>query len=196
MFSSQDARRSMMVPCLERAMVVEVPSTTHIGYGAGSTSSPHLQGSGPDGTALPHLRGSGDGGTSSLHSPGSGIDPRQADLPQTANEFQTPGAATASLPHTVGSTEHHGFSWRLRGAHHNGDARWVHEAASLGRRLLRNNVLWGITIGFVLSLSTLGPKYLDPGKVMSFAGFTIVFWLSFFLLSFTNLLTELIRTRT
>jgi predicted permease len=32
----------------------------------------------------------------------------------------------------------------------------------IGRQLLRNPVLWGIAGGFFLSLSTIGPKYLDP----------------------------------
>jgi hypothetical protein len=33
----------------------------------------------------------------------------------------------------------------------------------LTTRLAGNYVLWGIAIGFVLSLSKAGPKYLDPG---------------------------------
>lgn len=33
----------------------------------------------------------------------------------------------------------------------------------LGLKLLHNHVLWGIFIGFVLSLSTIGWKYLNPG---------------------------------
>ncbi len=33
----------------------------------------------------------------------------------------------------------------------------------LGLRLVLNHVLWGVGIGLVLSLSTLGPRYLNPG---------------------------------
>ena len=45
---------------------------------------------------------------------------------------------------------------------------WVNYAGTrdiwtkLGIKLLKNPVLWGIACGFVLSLSTLGPKYLNP----------------------------------
>eukprot|EP00892_Ulva_mutabilis_P001562 jgi/Ulvmu1/11406/UM075_0068.1 len=36
-------------------------------------------------------------------------------------------------------------------------------ASRLARGLLSNHVLWGITLGFVLSLSKIGTKWLDPG---------------------------------
>lgn len=45
-------------------------------------------------------------------------------------------------------------SWRMSRA----------QASRLGRRLLSNHVLWGVGIGLVLSLSKLGPKYLNPGQ--------------------------------
>lgn len=32
------------------------------------------------------------------------------------------------------------------------------------KRLVRNPVLWGIVLGFILSLSTIGPTYLNPNK--------------------------------
>ncbi|KAL4458898.1 hypothetical protein ABPG75_013763 [Micractinium tetrahymenae] len=38
------------------------------------------------------------------------------------------------------------------------------QARRLGLRLLTNHVLWGVAIGIILSLSTLGYKYLDPGS--------------------------------
>lgn len=33
----------------------------------------------------------------------------------------------------------------------------------LGLRLVMNHVLWGVGIGLILSLSKIGPKWLDPG---------------------------------
>ena len=39
----------------------------------------------------------------------------------------------------------------------------VLQARQLGRRLALNHVLWGVAIGLVLSLSKIGPKWLDPG---------------------------------
>jgi hypothetical protein len=36
--------------------------------------------------------------------------------------------------------------------------------AHLATRVANNYVLWGIAIGFVLSLTKAGPKYLDPGN--------------------------------
>lgn len=38
------------------------------------------------------------------------------------------------------------------------------QARRLALRLLTNHVLWGVAIGLILSLSTLGYKYLDPGN--------------------------------
>ncbi|EFN53206.1 hypothetical protein CHLNCDRAFT_137056 [Chlorella variabilis] len=35
----------------------------------------------------------------------------------------------------------------------------------LGLRLVMNHVLWGVGLGLVLSLSTLGPRYLNPGTL-------------------------------
>ena len=37
-------------------------------------------------------------------------------------------------------------------------------AKRLGLRLLHNMVLWGVAIGLILSLSKIGPKWLDPGN--------------------------------
>lgn len=37
-------------------------------------------------------------------------------------------------------------------------------AKKVGRRIVRNPVLWGIVLGFTLSLSTLGPTFLHPKK--------------------------------
>eukprot|EP00884_Botryococcus_braunii_P023041 jgi/Botrbrau1/9420/Bobra.0252s0044.1 len=70
---------------------------------------------------------------------------------------------------------HHGFSWRLRkGYQAHEPGWWVKEGLTLGGRLFRNHVLWGIFIGFVLSLSTLGRKYLDPGTLPSMPNKTAV----------------------
>lgn len=43
-------------------------------------------------------------------------------------------------------------------------ARLRASGARLARCLLTNHVLWGIAVGFVLSLSEVGTKWLDPGK--------------------------------
>lgn len=40
---------------------------------------------------------------------------------------------------------------------------YLRASQDLGMRLVRNHVLWGIAVGFALSLSTVGYKWLDPG---------------------------------
>lgn len=35
----------------------------------------------------------------------------------------------------------------------------------IGLRLVKNHVLWGCLIGIILSLSKIGPKWLDPGAL-------------------------------
>jgi predicted permease len=38
------------------------------------------------------------------------------------------------------------------------------QARSIGNQLLRNPILWAILIGIVVSITTLGPRYLNPGS--------------------------------
>lgn len=52
------------------------------------------------------------------------------------------------------TTRHHAYTVRLTKA----QARYV------GIKLLRNPILWAIVIGFILSITTLGPRYLSPGN--------------------------------
>ena len=37
------------------------------------------------------------------------------------------------------------------------------QLAGIGLRLLKNHVLWGCLIGLILSLSKIGPRWLNPG---------------------------------
>ncbi len=39
------------------------------------------------------------------------------------------------------------------------------QLVGIGMRLLKNHVLWGCLIGVILSLSKIGPKWLNPGAV-------------------------------
>lgn len=41
---------------------------------------------------------------------------------------------------------------------------------SIGLRLLNNHVLWACLIGTVLSLSKIGPKWLNPGGLAASTG--------------------------
>jgi predicted permease len=51
--------------------------------------------------------------------------------------------------------------WQLTGGRYvNRRDVWI----DILKRVLRNPVLWGIAIGFVLTLSTVGPTYLNPGS--------------------------------
>lgn len=38
------------------------------------------------------------------------------------------------------------------------------QAAAIGKQLLHNPILWAIVVAFIVSITTLGPKYLDPGE--------------------------------
>lgn len=52
------------------------------------------------------------------------------------------------------TTGHHVYTVRLTKA----------QARYIGIKLLRNPILWAIVIGFILSITTLGPRYLSPGN--------------------------------
>ncbi len=52
------------------------------------------------------------------------------------------------------TTRHHAYTVRLTKA----------QARYIGIKLLRNPILWAIVIGFILSITTLGPRYLSPGN--------------------------------
>lgn len=91
-----------------------------------------------------------------------------------------PGASvpgTGVSAHRAATWRHHGFSWRLRGGSPHQAGWWAKEGLALGGRLLRNHVLLGIIIGFVLLLSTVGPKFLDPGASVALQN--VASWLGF-----------------
>ncbi len=60
--------------------------------------------------------------------------------------------ADASLEPTT--SRHHAYTLRLTSA----------QVRYIGIKMLRNPILWSILIGFILSITTLGPRYLSPGN--------------------------------
>lgn len=99
-----------------------------------------------------------------------GAQPQSAETPTKLTAGQgANGAASMSAADATTMPER----WRARGSSLGRlggqllgccNFRMTHkQARRLELRLLMNHVLWGVGIGLILSLSTLGYKYLDPG---------------------------------
>ena len=73
----------------------------------------------------------------------------EADVPVKDAEASTTAVTTESA-----STSHHFYTIKLSKA----------QMRYIGIKLLKNPILWAIVIGFILSITTLGPRYLSPGN--------------------------------